>query len=300
MFYPAYVCSTRSNVALFLIKGTGVSWSTTGIRVAGTGSSGSTNNHLNEPSCIYIDVNDTMYICDSKNNRIQRWFQNATIGSTVAGSAASLDTPMGITFDKNGNLYVADTKRNRVQRFPPGSTGASTGFIIGSSQLSEPYGVAVDDNLNVYVTDSGNKRVMRYASGATSGTAVISSSSDVQAPYGIILRNSSSNQIYLGDRSEKHVQLWTAGASSANRTVGDGINEPKGLALDPYGNLFIAGDQDRKIWRNCAGTTTHTTVINGASTSPQLDKMMGVAFDSKLNLYVTSWNPAGVYKFVRL
>ena len=148
-----------------------------------------------------------MYICDSKNNRIQRWFQNATTGATVAGSGAGLEYPMGIAFDKNGYLYVADTKKNRVQKFPPGSTGSSTGTIIGNGQLSEPYGVAVDDNLNVYVTDSGNKRVMKYISGASTGTSVIGSSSDVQAPYGIILRNSSSNQMYVGDRSKKHVQL---------------------------------------------------------------------------------------------
>lgn len=241
-----------------------------------------------------------MYICDSKNNRIQRWFQNGTTGTTVAGSGAGLDSPMGITMDKNGNLYVADTKKNRVQRFAPGSTSASTGFIIGNGQLTEPYGVAVDDNLNVYVTDSGNKRVMRYASGATSGTSVVGSSSDVQAPYGIILRNSSSNQMYVGDRSTKHVQLWTSGASSATRTVGNGINEPKGILLDPYQNLYTAGDQDRKIYRTCAGSTTHTTVIDGTSTSPSLDKTAGIAFDSKLNLYVTSFSPAGVYKFVRI
>jgi len=240
-----------------------------------------------------------MYICDSKNNRIQRWFQNGTTGTTVAGSSAGLDYPLGITFDKNGYLYVADTKKNRVQKFAPGSTASSTGTIIGGSQLSEPNGVAVDDNLNVYVTDSGNKRVMKYVAGASTGTSVIGSSSDVQAPYGIILSSSSSNQIYLSDRSKKHVQLWTFGASNANRTVGNSINEPKGLLLDSYDNLYIAGDQDRIIWRVCKGTTTHTSVINGLSTSPQIKEMRGIAFDSQQNLYVTSTDPAVVYNFLR-
>lgn len=248
-----------------------------------------------------------MYICDSKNNRIQKWFQNATSGVTAVGSSANLGNPLAITFDKNGSLYVVNTGYGNVKKFSPGSNSSSVGTIVAgqsgsgsaSDQLSNPSGIAVDDNLNLYVTDSGNSRVMKYAPGASSGTIVIVSSTDVDYPYSIILRDDSSSQIYISDRSKKYVQLWRSGAPAPNITVAIGFNEPKSLALDPHGNLYVAEDQDKKVWMISAGSTTKTLVLNFLNTVPSLTTTSAIALDSKLNLYVTSWDPAGVYKFSR-
>ncbi|CAF1508209.1 unnamed protein product, partial [Rotaria sordida] len=54
--------------------------------VAGNGSSGSEQNQLNYPQGIYVDNNGSLFIADTKNNRIQKWLQNSTIGITVATS----------------------------------------------------------------------------------------------------------------------------------------------------------------------------------------------------------------------
>lgn len=284
-----------------------MNWTKTSILIAGTGSTGSGSTQLEEPNCIYIDINDTIYICDSENDRIQKWSQNAGSGVTVVGSNADLDNPLAITFDKDGSLYVADTDHHRVKKFPLGSTSLSVGIVVagqggsgsGNSQLQYPSGIAVDDNLNLYVSDSVNKRVMKYTSGASSGTIVIESSTHVDYPYGIVLRHGSSNQLYLGDRSKKYVQLWTSGASVPNSTVASGFNEPKSLAIDPHGNLYVTEDQDKKVWMIRAGSTTKTLVLDCSNTVPPLTTTSGIALDSQLNLYVSSWNPAGVYKFSR-
>ncbi|CAF4435504.1 unnamed protein product, partial [Adineta steineri] len=108
-------------------------WNQTGQIVAGT-TPGSNANQLKNPSCLYIDNNNTLYICDHDNNRIQKWIQGATTGVTVArdstgtqGSTSTLlKTPIDLTFDNNGFMYVVDNGNNRVQRFAPGSTSGTT------------------------------------------------------------------------------------------------------------------------------------------------------------------------------
>ena len=260
---------------------------------------------MDEPYCVYVDALDTVYVCDSKNNRIQKWTSGASTGTTVAGhsggnsgsNSAKLDYPTGLTFDKNGDMYVVDQLNNRVQKFsPPSSSGATV-----ANGLDKPTSVAVDDNLNVYVTDTENNRVLKFPSGSTSGSSAFSGGS-FDKPYGITFQNSSSNQIYVSDISNKKVQLWTIGASSATSTVSEtaggttNFNEPGSIIVDPYGNIYVADYQNKKVKRCCAGQNTCHTVIDGDS-SPILDEPRGIAFDSNLNLYVTSKDIGAVYKY---
>lgn len=42
--------------------------------MAGTGVAGSANNQLNSPWGVYVDTNDTIFIVDRGNHRVQRWF----------------------------------------------------------------------------------------------------------------------------------------------------------------------------------------------------------------------------------
>lgn len=46
----------------------------TGILVGGNGTSGSADSMLSYPWGIYVNANDTMYIVDYGNHRVQRWF----------------------------------------------------------------------------------------------------------------------------------------------------------------------------------------------------------------------------------
>ena len=56
-----------------------------------------------------------MYIMDSGNNRIQRWWPGSTYGITVV--SASFYNPRGMTIDPSGNLAVADYSYHRVVLF---------------------------------------------------------------------------------------------------------------------------------------------------------------------------------------
>jgi DNA-binding beta-propeller fold protein YncE len=98
-----------------------------GATVAGGNSVGTAPNQLNQSTSIYVSKLDgSVYVCDDYNNRIQKWQQNATNGTTVAGSSNGtagstpylLNNPYGIAIDDQENyMYVSDSSNNRVQRF---------------------------------------------------------------------------------------------------------------------------------------------------------------------------------------
>jgi DNA-binding beta-propeller fold protein YncE len=106
----------------FVLGGSGI-----GVTVAGGNGQGSAANQFNLPTGIYVSrLDGSLYIADFYGNRIQKWVQNATFGTTVAGNPNGtsgstpylLNSPFGIAIDDGENyLYVADTANSRIQRF---------------------------------------------------------------------------------------------------------------------------------------------------------------------------------------
>ncbi|CAF1086051.1 unnamed protein product [Adineta steineri] len=95
---------------------------TYGTVVAGGNGAGSGANQFNRPRTILVDSSGTLYIADGYNNRIQRWLQNATSGTTIVGGTSGtasnqLRWPEQILFDKYNNLLVVDRNNNRIQLF---------------------------------------------------------------------------------------------------------------------------------------------------------------------------------------
>ncbi len=85
-----------------------------------------------------MDSSNTLYIADNNNNRIQKWLNGASTGTTVAGQATGipgtsssfLQNPSGIAVDSSGNVYVTDTSNQRIQFW---LNGASSGTTIGGT-----------------------------------------------------------------------------------------------------------------------------------------------------------------------
>ena len=112
-------------------------WNSTGSCVAGiaAGTLGTGANQLHYPYDLTLDSNNSLYITDSWNNRIQKYATGTFTGVTAAGQAN-------------------------------GASGAT------SSALSTPVGIVLDSTRNMYFTDRSNHRLMYWANGASSGTTI--------------------------------------------------------------------------------------------------------------------------------
>lgn len=123
---------------------------TTGITVAGGNGFGNANNQVAFPTGVFVDERDeTVYVCDLNNNRVQKWLAGATSGITIAGgnglgnAANQLNSPWGIFVTGDGTVYVADRSNNRVQKWEAGAISGITvagGNGSGNSpgQLASP------------------------------------------------------------------------------------------------------------------------------------------------------------------
>ena len=291
--------------------GQNLRWNQTGVIIAGTGGSGSSSKQFSSPECIYIDANDTLYICDHFNDRIQMWTKGAVNGLTVVDASLQGDHPVALTFDKNGYLYISSHNNERVLRYNPDFTNSTT--VAGQNgvtstaldALNYPIGVDVDENLNLYIADSRNRRVMKWEPNATSGTIVVGGASTPRF-HGLLLSPYSSDAVYLSSETDDSVYLWTFGASapsvtltSVNSTTSS-LNRPSGIKHDLYGNLYVADQGNERVVMYCANTTLGKVVVGDTGSTPALNKPIDVGLDSNLNLYVVDERDDIVVKYARL
>ncbi|MBI6545421.1 MAG: hypothetical protein HY692_01420, partial [Cyanobacteria bacterium NC_groundwater_1444_Ag_S-0.65um_54_12] len=121
----------------------------------------------------------------------------------------------------------------------------SGGGFFGIANLTKPTATAIDSKTgNLYIADTGNNRIRR-----------------------VTMEGSNSQQIVSIIRSDPY--------SSPPLVV---VNQPKGLDVDEFGNVFIAntGDNLIQVWRPCAGIeNSGQFLIRVAGTSTQ-----GLNFDN--------------------
>lgn len=138
--------------------------------VAGTGCPGPVSNMLDHPHGIFIDKNADLYVADTDNNRVQRFFLNQLNAITVAGSGTTgtllLNRPTDVVLDADNNLFIVDSHNRRIIR----SLANNFQCIIGCSDKAEaetehlynPQMMAFDTIGNIFVTDANYHRVQKY------------------------------------------------------------------------------------------------------------------------------------------
>ncbi len=108
----------------------------TTVIVDGLNSNNSLDERVFAPLGIYIDKNDdSIYVADSMNHRIQKWSQNAKKGITVAGSyfvnsiedTGLLEHPNAVLVDEETEMmYITEGAQRRVQRWLINATEGET------------------------------------------------------------------------------------------------------------------------------------------------------------------------------
>ena len=204
-------------------------------------------------------------------------FAGGGLPVNIPGTSAGIYNPQAVAVDKAGNVFFADAD-HVVLRLDAG-TGVLTlvagtgvaGFsgddgLAINAQLNNPAGIAVDAAGSVYIADAGNNRIRRVSNGVIATVAG-------SGPAGLDFES------FGGDNGP------AANARLAN---------PRGVAVDPAGNLYIADRDNSRIRKvsngiitTIAGTGTFgVTGDNGPATSAQLAVPGAVAIDSAGTIYI--------------
>ncbi|CAF4959742.1 unnamed protein product [Rotaria sp. Silwood1] len=302
--------TSTSTGSASILSSINLRWNQTGVIVAGDGARGSVANQFTDPAWIYIDANDTLYVADHHNYRIQKWVSGATAGVTVVNVSSTGDHPESITFDKNGFLYITGHSNERVVRYSPDFTSnTNVAGILGSgtsalTNLKYPLGLDLDDELNLYVAERGNRRVTKLTPNATSDIIVIGTSSTPEF-YGLLLSLYSSTEAYVSSEDTDTVYLWAFNATTPKVSLTQVTNtstmlrNPRGLNYDVYGNLYVADKGNKRVMMYCVNSTIGKVVV-ATTIAPLLDSPEHISFDSNMNLYVVDSSNDFVVKFERL
>ncbi|CAF3815153.1 unnamed protein product [Rotaria magnacalcarata] len=281
--------TTTSTATTCTSSCTNNTWNQTGVALADTSS-----NPVPSPRCIMLNGNDTVYVCGHQVGYVEKFAINGT--NRMAATSNSADHLDYISFDKSGALYTTDHNTGTVQYYPAGSTVPTV--LVGApssiASLTDPRATAVDSNYTLYINDRSNNKIMMLNQNGTSLTSVINSNGVISKMSTILLKSSSSNELYISDEGGAAVYLWTVGAAapSLNLTsVGCGnLNNPKGIRLDANGNLYVADSGNSRIVMFCTNSTVGTVILTLSSSPVDLD------LDLNLNLYVMLSN-GQAYKY---
>ena len=146
---------------------------------------------LNGPIGVAVDGHGTLYIADSKDNKVRAVTLHTGTIVTVAGDGhkgsggdggpatrAQLYGPAGLAMDRRGILYIADAYNNRVRAVDlrTGTISTAAGAdkatergersVFAHGQLDLPTAIATDGRGILYIADSGNNRVRAFNSSA--------------------------------------------------------------------------------------------------------------------------------------
>ncbi|MEI6209607.1 MAG: FG-GAP-like repeat-containing protein [Desulfuromonadales bacterium] len=193
---------------------------------------------------------------------------NKSIDGT--GSAAQFYSPRGVTVDSAGTLYVADSSNNSIRKITTGGEVTTMAGLAGSqgsidgngsaARFIEPFALVVDGSGNLFVADTSNNSIRKIT------------------PSGSVTT-------FAG-----------GGGSGSNDGTGTSakLNEPRGIAVDSSGNLYVA-DYDNHIIRKITSAGVVTTLAglagsqdstDGTGVAARFKGPCGIAVDSAGNVYV--------------
>lgn len=201
---------------------------------------------------IHLDASGRLWVTDRSYERVLRWdtaaakangaLADGVVGDTTPAVVSALPNlqlaPLypraGLQDPVTGKWFIADY--GRVLRYSdPGAAeagaapeaflgkidGTTTGGSASSSNLRDAWGVALGSNGTLWVSDPSGHRILGFANAATAPTGVAATVVLGQADF------TNSNQGLAQNR----------------------LSEPRGLALDASGNLYVADYGNHRVLR---------------------------------------------------
>lgn len=239
---------------------------------------------LNQPVALAVDGAGNLYVADRGNGRVLRYpspfaspapaTPNLVLGQSsftrliTDPSPNTMASPSGLAFASDGSLLVSDNQLNRVLYFAGPNTAFTNGMaatkVFGQSnftgtasgsadnRLNNPYAIAIDNADRLYIADAGNNRIAIYdsVSNAVPDAHQALALPNLKNPRGVYV-SPASNEILVADTGNNQVLRFAPFESlpAVNYVASAGYPQysPRAVAVDPFGNLYIADLANRVL-----------------------------------------------------
>ena len=245
--------------------------------------SGSDGVGLWQPAGIYLMPDKTIYIADKANNRVQKWTNGASFGTTVAGGHgygntnlnnedSTLTEPNDVTV-VNNTLYISS--RNKIQKWVEGSYEGVTLALASDFNSSVGFSSIAYHNGYVYSAIPDKHVIMRWNVDGSNPAGemvagVYGEAGDDQLhlnyPNSVYFNNSNGGEIYYADRGNYRVQMLLLSTLSSpyippsSQTVAGGNGYGNSLSqLQDINDIYV--DANRTVYISDKGWNTFSRII---------------------------------------
>ena len=234
------------------------------------GKEGNKKGELKYPRGLTLHRNESIYIADTDNNRIQifstagkfvaefgkgqlynphsialndKWvfvsdlYLNAVLKFQITNNKfvcrsarGELNCPLGITVDTNGEVLVADRDNNRIAVL---NSELKLVREIGKGKLVGPRDVKINKN-NIFVAD--NNEINNIHIFTESGVIIRSFMKLDNEKYRIHFCLDFNNNIIVSDNVSKSIQIYTISGELIHKIVCE--SSPNGIAVDNNNNII--------------------------------------------------------------
>jgi sugar lactone lactonase YvrE len=214
------------------------------------------------------------------------------VGQDASGNSV-MDTPSGVVVDASGNVFFSDTMHHCIRRLDTSGNVlmyAGTGIAgykdggPSNAQFNQPTAMAIDSRGNIYVADTFNNAIRIIEKNFE-----YDPSGNLIGFYGIV-------STFIGN-----------GFNNSDPTVASGtgtgvfLKRPKGVAVDPSGNVYISDTGHHRICKVPSGGYLVTLaggatldgplsykygMTDGEATNATFNGPTGICVDMKGNVFV--------------
>ena len=276
----------------------------------------------NAPRGIAVAPDGTIYVADSRNNRIQHLTADGTVlqswggfGDVSKGAVPGglFNEPWGVAVAPDGSaVYVTDTWNYRVQKFTPDGKFIKMWGYFGQGEKPEafwgPRGIVVDAKGDVFVADTGNKRIVVFDSNGNGITQFGGAGLDpgeFDEPVGITL--DAAGKVYVADTWNQRVQVFIPDATGKNYTstltfdingwFGQSLDNKPFIAVDEAGNIYVTDPEGFRVLE----FTPDGKIIRGwGDTGDPTDTLglpNGIAIDAQGHVWVSDAGNNRIMRF---